>query len=463
MSIEIIMPRLSDSMEEGTVVEWLKRVGDEVTVGEPLVEIETDKATMSYEADDAGTLLEIIVPDGDTAALGAVIARLGDPAELSAVGAAAPAAAKQGEANGSPPPPVAEQPAANGSPPPPVAPATAAPPLPAERRPGERIDASPVARRLAQELGVELATVPGTGPRGRIMKADVQAAHAERPATAGRNGAPQEPVAIPSPAAGPPPAPAPPPPAASRPGVAPPPAAAPPSAGPDGGRGTVDLAPLSRIQQTVARRMAESRATIPEFTLFRDVDMGACVELRAQLKGLSETAPSYNDMVVKATALALRGHPRANAAYRDGGIEVYGRINVGIAVAREEGLVVPTIFDADTKSLGEIARESRRLAEAVRDATITPPELAGGTFSVTNLGMLGIDAFTAIINPGQAAILSVGRMAKRPVATATGDLTVRDVITLGIVADHRVLNGADAALFLASVTELLEQPLRMAL
>jgi pyruvate dehydrogenase E2 component (dihydrolipoamide acetyltransferase) len=209
--------------------------------------------------------------------------------------------------------------------------------------------------------------------------------------------------------------------------------------------------------------MAESKATIPEFTLFADVEMSACVQWRARLKGMTEQPPSYNDLIVKAAALALRQHPKANAAYRDGRFELYQRINVGVAVTRDDGLVVPTIFDADQKSLGYIAREAARLAAAVRDGSVTPAELAGGTFTVSNLGMLGVSAFQAIVSPGQAAILSVGEMTKRVLVDADGEIVARDVLTLGLACDHRILYGADGARFLSSVRELLEHPAAMAL
>jgi pyruvate dehydrogenase E2 component (dihydrolipoamide acetyltransferase) len=232
---------------------------------------------------------------------------------------------------------------------------------------------------------------------------------------------------------------------------------------------------LTRTQQTIARRMAESKATIPDFTLLIDVDMEQCVALRAELKRLSEqrkglesgdagqlAAPTYNDMVVKASALALREHPRANGSYRDGRLQLHSRINVGVAVAADEALIVPTVFDADEKSLGEIARETRSLAERVRAATITPPELGGGTFTVSNLGMYGVQSFTAIINPPQAAILSVGSLQARAVVL-DGEVVARHMLTLTLVCDHRILYGAEAAQFLARVRELLEMPAALTL
>ena len=226
----------------------------------------------------------------------------------------------------------------------------------------------------------------------------------------------------------------------------------------------------SRTQRTIARRMAESKATIPDFTLTADVDMESCVELRAELKRLAHAdAPTYNDMIVKACALALREHPRANGSYRDGRFELHSRVNVGVAVAASSedptggALVVPTIFDADTKALGEIARETRTLAERVRNATITPPELSGGTFTVSNLGMYGIADFTAIINPPQAASLAVGAVAPRAVVARKKRIVARHTMSVTLSCDHRILYGADAALFLARIRELLKEPAALTL
>jgi pyruvate dehydrogenase E2 component (dihydrolipoamide acetyltransferase) len=209
--------------------------------------------------------------------------------------------------------------------------------------------------------------------------------------------------------------------------------------------------------------MAESKATAPDYSLTVDVDMTLAVELRERLADAAEHPPSFNDMIVKAVANALRDHPRVNGAYRDGKFEQYSRVNIGIAVAAQNALVVPTIFDADTKSLGQIARDAHELAEKVRDGKITPPEVAGGTFTISNLGMYGIDEFTAVINPPQAAILTVGALKKKPAVDDNGRLVARDQMRLTLVSDHRILYGADAAEFLARVRELLEQPLQLAL
>ena len=235
-------------------------------------------------------------------------------------------------------------------------------------------------------------------------------------------------------------------------------------------RGETTELDLSRTQQTIARRMAESKATIPHFALHVDIDMDACFALRWELKSLGHAdAPTYNDMVVKACALALREHPRANSSYRDGRLQLHARVNVGVAVAVDsdgpagDALIVPTVFDADLKSLGEIARETRTLAARVRDSSITPPELGGGTFTVSNLGMFGVTSFTAIINPPQAAILSVGSVEPRPVVREDDEIVSRQTMTVTLACDHRILYGADAARFLARIRELLEQPASLTL
>jgi pyruvate dehydrogenase E2 component (dihydrolipoamide acetyltransferase) len=228
-------------------------------------------------------------------------------------------------------------------------------------------------------------------------------------------------------------------------------------------KGEAAVHQLNRLQRTVARRMAESRATVPDFELRCEVDMTAVVELRGRLREVADPAPSYNDFIVKAAALALREFPRVNAAYRDGAVETYSRINVGIAVAAEDALVVPTIVDADRMSLGEIARSARELAARVRDGSVSPAELAGGTFTVSNLGMHGVDSFSAVINPPQAAILAVGSLKPRPVVLEGGELAARPTVNLSLACDHRVLYGADGARFLGRVRELLERPDALAL
>ncbi|ADB51193.1 dihydrolipoamide acetyltransferase family protein [Conexibacter woesei] len=417
---DVVMPRLSDSMEEGTIIKWLKASGEEVARGEELVEIETDKANMTYEADASGTL-EIVAEEGATLPIGEPIARLAGGEE---------------PARGAAPAPAAEAPAAPT--------ATAA----GGDRNG-RVKASPVARRLASELGVDLAGVVGSGPGGRIVKADVEGAAKGGTETAAA------PVAEP-------PAPAAPAPAAPAPAATPGPVV---SGDAGSGKGEVTVQELTRTQQVIARRMAESKATIPDYTVTTEVDMEAAVQLREQMKAAAtETlrAPSFNDMVVKAAALALREIPKANGGYRDGKWELYSRVNVGIAVATDDALIVPTVFDADKKALGEISRDARALAARVRAGRITPPELSGATFTVSNLGMFGTTEFTAVIVPGQAGILSVGALRDTPVVRG-GQIVPGKRMSVTITADHRILNGAEAAQFIARIRELLETPFSLAL
>jgi pyruvate dehydrogenase E2 component (dihydrolipoyllysine-residue acetyltransferase) len=458
---DVVMPRLSDSMEEGTILKWLKSDGDEVARGEELVEIETDKATMTYQADTAGTLA-IVAQEGDTLPIGEVIARIGGAGEAPVSdGAAAEAEApQQAEASGNGSPaetPAAPAPAATAEPPAAAPAPEPAPAAPAAEGNGGRPKASPVARRIAREQGIDLTTLRGTGPGGRIVKADVEAAASGAAPAAAPAPAPAE---VPAPAA---PAEAAPAPAEA---AAPPPPPAPAVAETGTAKGDVAVQELSRTQQVIARRMAESKATVPHFAISTDVDMEGAVELRTQLKAAVEktggAVPSYNDMVVKASAIALREFPRANGSYKDGRFELYSRINIGVAVAAQEALIVPTVFDADKKSLGEIARDSRALAERVRAGVVTPPELSGGTFTVSNLGMFGVTEFTAVINPPQAAILAVGKMEPRAVVR-DGEIVARNTMSLTLACDHRILYGADAAEFLARIRALLEQPIALAL
>jgi pyruvate dehydrogenase E2 component (dihydrolipoamide acetyltransferase) len=442
VATDVVMPRLSDSMEEGTILRWLKSPGDQVERGEELVEIETDKANMVYEADTSGTLIEVVAEEGATLPIGQVIARIGEPGEAPA-GDGAPAKAKasaaaDATAQGAPsvPPASPETPAAEQA----AAPAEARPaPTPAA---GDgRVKASPLARRIARERGLDLKALAGSGPGGRIIKADVERAIAAGPTVA------PAPEAAPAPAAAP---------AGPTPGAA---------ERPETAKGAVSFEELTRLQSTIARRMAESKATAPHFYLSVEVDMTRAVEARARIKAAAagdEQVPSFNDMVVKASAIALREHPRANGAYRDGRLELYSRINVGVAVAARDALVVPTVFDADRKGLRQIASETRALAERVREGTITPPELSGGTFTVSNLGMFGITNFAAVINPPQAAILAVGAIAEKPVVR-DGEIAIGNVMPMTLACDHRILYGADGARFLDRIRSLLEEPLGLAL
>jgi pyruvate dehydrogenase E2 component (dihydrolipoamide acetyltransferase) len=407
---EIVMPRLSDTMEEGTILSWLVADGETVKRGQELVEIETDKANMTYESDQEG-VLETIATEGETLPVGAPIARVGD--DNPEVSDSSPEKNDEPASRPARVHAVGETPDGDVSP---FAPASPKVLETEEAQGSERLRASPVARRIAREDHIDLSTVTGSGPGGRIVKADVQGAGEVQPAAQVRTA-----------------------------------------------KGETTIVELTRTQQTIARRMAEAKATIPEFTLQIEIDMEACVALRSELKSLGQTdSPTYNDMVVKACALALRESPRANGGYRDGRVQLHSRVNVGVAVAAEETLVVPTVFDADQKSLGEIARETRALAAKVRDGSITPPELGGGTFTVSNLGMFGVSAFTAIINPPQSAILSVGSLEPRAVIR-NGEVVARNAMTVTLACDHRILYGAGAARFVARIRELLQAPAALTL
>jgi pyruvate dehydrogenase E2 component (dihydrolipoamide acetyltransferase) len=289
---------------------------------------------------------------------------------------------------------------------------------------------------------LDLASIQGSGPGGRIVKSDVKKATKAEPAAAPQASSP-----------------------AGSPGPGAAPSAPVASEAPETAKGQTTYEDLSKLQSTIARRMSESKATAPHFYLEAEIDMSRAVEARARIKaaaGEGEVVPSFNDMVVKACALALREHPRANGAYRDGRFELYSRVNVGVAVAAQDALVVPTVFDADKKGLRQIASDSRALAQRVREGTITPPELSGGTFTVSNLGMYGIDNFSAVINTPQAAILAVGAIKERPIVR-DGDLATAQMLYVTLACDHRILYGAPAAEFLARVRTLLEEPLSLAL
>jgi pyruvate dehydrogenase E2 component (dihydrolipoamide acetyltransferase) len=400
---------------------------------------------MTYEADESGSL-EIVAKEGDTLAVGETIAKIGEGGGAASEDSADEDESEAAEADEDEEPaesgddePEDDEPAAeedeDEDEPDEVPEPDAADEGEPKDEPADdgRVKASPIARRMASELGLDLADVEGTGPGGRIVKSDVEAA---------AKGEEKEPEAA-----------APPKQAERK-----------PARDGEAGRGEVVQEELTRLQRTVARRMAESKATAPDFVMTLEVDMEEAVELRGKLKAAAgdAPAPSFNDFVIKASALALRDFPRANGAYRDGQFELYSRVNIGVAVAGQDALVVPTVFDADKKSLGTIAAEARRLAERVRDGKITPPELSSGTFTISNLGMYGIRRFVAVINPPQAAILAVGELSPRPVVR-DGEVVIRALMELTLTCDHRILYGADAAEFLAKIREYLEQPLRLAL
>ncbi len=429
---DVLMPRLSDSMEEAVIVTWLVADGDEVTVGQELAEIETDKATVSLESEAAGTI-QLVAKVGDTVKLGGLVARIRVPGEPETDQSVEPGPPSNG--GGTAPlvrvPAVHERASTN---------ADRVRRVEGRQRDHGRPLASPLARRIAASHGIDLAAVAGTGPRGRIVKADLAAA------VAPTSEPPVEPVP-PAMPVGPPDQ-----------AVATPVGASGAESATNGSSGTLEL---SRTQQLIARRMSQSRATIPDFDISVEVDMEAAWELRARLKANgADPVPSLNDIIVMACGRALAEHPKVNSSYKDGEVHCFDRVNIGIAIAAEDSLVVATVTNADRRPLGDVARTSRRLAAKVRDGSISPAELSGATFTVSNLGMFGVDHFTAVISPPQTAILAVGSVEERAVAR-DGQVVCRRTAILTLAVDHRVLYGADAAGFLARVRALLEAPLNL--
>ena len=424
---DITMPKMGFDMQEGTIVRWLKKPGDAVRRGEPIAEIETDKVTIEIEAFESGTLTEIVVQEGQSAPVNAVIARLdgGNGSQAPVPVAAAPAV----------PPP------AEVSPPPAPLPEAPAPPAEPPADIGD-IRASPLARRLAREYGIDLRQVRGSGPAGRIVKEDIEAY------LSARGGAP-----APTPVSAPPPVPA----AVS----APPPAPAAVSvAQPTAGA----VVPLSNMRKTISRRMIQSWQQFPHIFVSIEVDMGAALALRAQANAgrPREDQISVNDMVVKACAVALLAFPNLNASYSDDGIILHPTVNIAIAVALESGLMAPVVANCQDRSLGSIARETKRVIALAREGKITPDLLQGGTFTVSNLGMYGIPEFTSIITPPQAASLAVGAIRRTPAFKDDSDEVVaKHLMMLTLSADHRVTDGAEVARFLNELKRLLEQPLAL--
>jgi pyruvate dehydrogenase E2 component (dihydrolipoamide acetyltransferase) len=467
--IEIKMPRLSDTMEEGAISTWHKKPGDTVAVGDVLVEIETDKAVMEYEAYQAGTLAEILVPEGQNADIGAPIALLDD-------GAGAPAAAVSAASASSDSPertqltPVAPAASASSS----LAPAVAEPPAvavsPATPAPtassaangtangtahgtadgAARQIASPLVRKLARENHLDLSHVTGSGPGGRVIRADISGllavGHPATTQSAPTQAAPVVPPATSAPAA---------PTAASGAPVA--------ATEADDVRGTHGV-PVSQVRRVIARRLAASAREIPHFYVTAVADAQALMDLRAtlnaQLTEAGRAKVSVNDLLIRACALALREHPDVNVSY--GGdtssvMLVHDRINVGVAVAAESGLIVPVIRDADIKTVTQLGAEAKKLVALAAERKLTPAQTSGGTFTISNLGMYGVDHFTAIINPPESAILAVGATTREP--TVVGDtLEPRYRLRYTLSVDHRVIDGALAAKFLQTLTNLVEHP-----
>lgn len=396
MATDVIMPQMGFDMEEGTVVRWLKSEGDHVDRGEPIVEVETDKATVEVESFASGLLRRIVVTEGITVPVGQVIGIIGSAdEELPAI-------------DGSPlsPPP----PAVESSIPTPALPPEESVSIPAPKT--GRVLVSPLARRIAEEKGVDLAGVTGTGPKGRITKEDVLAA-AEAPSPA--------------------------------------PAPAPAAAG--------DVVELSRMRQTIARRMTQSKQEMPHFYVTASIDMTKAMALREELNELwaGEARLTVNDLIIKASALALAKFPAFNSHYADGVIKPGPAINIGVAIALEDGLIAPAILDCGSKTLKEISVASRDLSTRARSGVLKPEEYTEATVAISNLGMFQVDSFIAIINPRQSASIAVGSVTSQPVVRG-GQITVADIMQCTISADHRVVNGAEAAQFVNEIKGYLERP-----
>jgi pyruvate dehydrogenase E2 component (dihydrolipoamide acetyltransferase) len=406
------MEALSPTMEEGQLVQWLKSEGDDITAGDILAEIETDKATMELIARGDGTLRKIFLGAGGTADVGAVIAVIAAADEdisgiegASGGNGATPAAAELAKAE-------VEAAAAPAPAPAPTAPAPAAP-----SADGGRVKASPLARRLAEEMGVDIGTVAGSGPGGRVVKRDIEAARAAGPS-----------------------------------------AHAAPTWTAD--ETEYEDIPTSQMRKTIAKRLITSIGPVPTFYLTNDVDMGRVIEARKSINTMLERdglKVSINDIVLKAVAAALRQHPNCNAQWQDGFVRRFNAVHIGVAVAIDDGLITPVVRNAHLKGIKQIGAEVRELAGRAREKKLMPDEYTGATFSVSNLGMFGIHEFTAIINPPEAGILAVGGIEEKPVVV-DGEIVVRSRMRITMSCDHRVIDGAQGARYLATLKAMLEEP-----
>src|SRR5215472_9463111 len=444
MPTNILMPALSPTMTEGKLAKWLKNEGDEVKAGDVIAEIETDKATMEVEAVDEGKLQKILIPAGTEAVKvnEPIAVILGEGEDPSAVAAQAP---KPTAPPAPKPAPAAAAPQAAAAAPQTGQPAAPQAAAPAARPPGERVFASPLARRLAAEGGIDLRSLNGSGPHGRIVKADIEAANARSPA--------------PRPAAAPAAAPA------TAPALAPAPSL---SAAAIAGTTPYHLVPATTMRKVIARRMVEAKQQVPHFYLSIDCEIDQLLKLRADLnakapeKGEGSFKLSVNDFVIRAAALALRKVPTANAAYSEEGAVMFDAVDISVAVAIPGGLITPIVRGADQKGLATISNEMRSLAGKAKEGKLKPEEFQGGTFSISNLGMFGIREFQAVINPPQGAILAVGAGEQRPVVKGAA-LGIATVMTCTLSVDHRVLDGAIGAEFLAAFKKLVEDPITMLL
>ena len=432
MAFEVTMPQMGADMTEGTIVKWFKQVGEAVTRGEVLAEIETDKANIEIEAFESGTLIKLVAEEGEVVPVGEVIALLGAEDE------AAPDVERKPPAQPDKRDIEPEVKAASQAPAHAPAASTVrepeAEPAPARSENG-RVRISPVARRIAEEAGFDFAGVKGTGPDGRILRKDVETAIASGgPKTAPR---PEESPAPPTRRED-----------AARPATA-------GAAAPQG---------LSKMRQAIARRMTQSKTTAPHYYLTLDIDMTAALEFRSQINAnaTDEQRVSINDLIVKACAIALERQPKFNAEFQDTGLEMHERINVCIGVALDDGLIAPAVLDCQAKSLGRIAIETKDLVERAKGGSLKADEYSEGTFTITNLGAYGVETLIGIINPPQAAILGVGSVMAQPVAR-DNQVVIRQVMKVALSADHRVTDGAEGARFIKEIQQLLEAPAALAL
>jgi pyruvate dehydrogenase E2 component (dihydrolipoamide acetyltransferase) len=438
MAEVIRMPRMSDTMEEGNIVSWLKEEGDEVESGELLAEVETDKATMELDSFFDGVLLHIAVKEGPVPING-IIAVIGEKGE-DWQAAIADAQGTESSANGSTQEATEEKETESAAPEAPVAEVASA-------DDSQRIKASPLAKSMAKDAGIDIATIKGTGDNGRIIKRDVEA-HLEQQSAAPTPA----PVAAPQPAVS-----------------APAPAAAAPAKeeGPkvtpfaySGGGDNFEEKPVSQMRKIIARRLGESKFTAPHFYLTIEINMGKSIQIRKRLNEVALTKISFNDLVLKACAVALRQHPAVNSSWLEDKIRYNKDVNIGVAVAVEDGLLVPVINYADIKTLSQINTEVKELAGLAKNRRLQPEQMQGNTFTISNLGMFGIEEFTAIINPPDSCILAVGSIIEKPIVK-DGQLAVGNMMKVTLSCDHRTVDGATGAQFLKTLKEILEDPIRL--
>ena len=451
MTTELTMPQMGYDMQEGTVVRWLKAEGSNVEIGEPVAEIETDKAVVEFESYAEGVLQKILVNEGTTVPVGEVIAIVGEDSEVVGTTAEpespAPVAEPElteEETHAAIPLGAASIPPSDG---------TETPAEPEEPNESRRVLATPVARQIAAEAGIDLGAVEGTGPGGRVTKDDVQRVVDAMPEPESEAEVEPEPVPVQAEAE-----------VEAEPEPEPEPIEAEAEVEPEPEPEPADeeLVPLSKMRQQIARVTIRSKSEKPHFYVNTDVDMTAAMTLRAQINqamAADGVRATVNDLIIAASVLALKRYPKFNAYYEDGGIRMNDDVNVGVAMAVEEGLILPAIVGAGAMSLREIAQASKDLSDRAQQGTLSPQEYSGGTFAVSNMGMMGVTSFVAIIQPPQSAVLAVGAVQKRPVVTDDDLVVVRQMMTATLSADHRIVDGAEGAMFLNEIKDLLENPL----